>query len=191
MVTVFANEIEFLPGVLSLVLKLGLYCNYDNPLASFGTLWAASPPPAVHLLPLLSVLLLAFSSPFPQSSLAALPALYWCLFWCLPGPSSDLISSIFSLGACANMCVCVCMCVFLRTINEYSELNKSWNLNKQSVLFVIAFQNVTHWAFSGLIWGQPHVSMPSETLRHDCHCYGYGMVRSTYLFQDIRQFCTI
>ena len=116
-----------IPQVLSLM-KLGLYCY--NPQRSFGLLWATSPPPAVCALPLFSFLPLAFSSYFPQSYLAAPPAPYWCLFWCLPGPSSELISLAAFLWL--HVCICVCVCVFVCSKDKaYGALNKSWNLNNK------------------------------------------------------------
>lgn len=115
-----------IPQVLSL-LKLGLHCY--NPQRSFGLLWATSPPPALYALPLFSFLLLAFSSSFPQSYLAAPPALCWCLFWCLPGPSSNLISLAAFLWLHVWILwvfVCVCEWVSERFIGDINceGLNK-------------------------------------------------------------------
>lgn len=80
---------------LCLPIKLNLYLhdhvlglgNYDNTLRR-RLLWAAIPIPAVPVLPLLSFLLPILSSPFPQSSLAALLSLHWntlLMFWAAGG----------------------------------------------------------------------------------------------------------
>lgn len=115
--TEFAIKTKFPPKVGSLALKLGLHCNYDNPLVSPGPLWATSPRPAVQV----PSALLSTPRPLisPQFSRAALLALCWCLFWCLRGQTVISFLCWLYLFAWVN----TFGCVFLWTVDVLHAVN--------------------------------------------------------------------
>ena len=121
--------------VLNLVVKPGLYCNYNNPLRSFGPLWATSPP-VVHVLslsPLLSTPRLLIFLPTILSDCPSCTVLMPVLMSAWSKEQSHLLQPVFGCK-CEYVCVCV---KTLWSISKdkgwvaYSVLNKSWNLNNK------------------------------------------------------------
>lgn len=92
----------------SLALKLGLVSSLWQPPGRFWTRVSHISSSCCSCSPsALLFLLLIFSSPFPESSLVALPALM-PVFWCLPGPGTDLEDSLrllFLTRVCEHVCV--------------------------------------------------------------------------------------
>lgn len=99
----------------SLVLKLGLVSSLWQPPGEFWTRVSHISSSCCSCSPsALLFLLLIFSSPFPESSLATLPALI-PVFWCLPGPGTDLEDSLrllFLTRVCERVCVCLCVLAY-------------------------------------------------------------------------------
>ena len=115
--------------VLNLVVKPGLYCNYNNPLRSFGPLWATSPP-VVHVLSLSSPFY-SSSSHLPSHNPLWLPLLHCtdaCFDVCL------VQGAISSLAACLWLQVWICVCVCQDTVKYFQGQGMSCIQCAQQVL---------------------------------------------------------